>query len=74
MVDIMGVYNFLSISAVRVTKNPETLRFVPDHLKSKKKMCKLAVKKLPYLSRYVPDQHNTQQMCDKAILQKSRNV
>ena len=31
-------------------------------------MCKHAVKKLPYLIRYVPDQCKTQQMCDKAIL------
>ena len=28
-------------------KNPEMLKFVPDHLKIKKKMCKDAVKKLP---------------------------
>ena len=39
MVDIMGTYNSLNISAVTVTKNLETLRFVPDHLKTKK-MCK----------------------------------
>ena len=32
-------------------------------------MCKNAVKKLPYLIRYVPDQCKTQQMCDKAILE-----
>ena len=32
-------------------------------------MCKHAVKKLPYLIRYVPDQCKTQQMCDKAILE-----
>ena len=43
------------------------LKFVPDYLKTKK-MCKHAVKKLPYLSRYVLDQYKTQQMCDKAIL------
>ena len=29
-------------------KNPEMLKFVPDHLKNKK-MCKHVVKKLPYL-------------------------
>ena len=61
------------------------LKFAPDHLKTKN-MCKHAVKILPYLQRYVPDQHKTQQMCDKLfykmveqqvcswILQKSRNV
>ena len=46
-------------------------------------MYKPAVKKSPYLLRYVPDQCKTQQMCDKAVLenggtlksvQKSRNV
>ena len=32
-------------------------------------MCQHAVKKLPYLLRYVPDQCKTQQMCEKAILE-----
>ena len=58
VVDIMAVYDSLNISAVTVMKNPEMLRFVPDHLKSKK-MCKYVVKKIPYLFRYVPDQHKT---------------
>ena len=31
-------------------------------------MCKHAVKKLPYLLRYVPDRYKIQQMCDIAIL------
>ena len=44
------------------------LKFVPDHLKTKK-ICEHAVKKLPYLLRYVPNQYKSQQMCDKAILQ-----
>ena len=33
-----------------------------------------AVKKLPYLLRYVSDQFKTQQMCDKAILKKWENI
>ena len=37
-----------------VMKNPETLRFVPDNLKTKK-MCKHTLKKLPCLLRHVPD-------------------
>ena len=37
------------------------LELVPDHLK----MCKRAVKKLPYLLRYVPDKYKIEQMCDK---------
>ena len=44
------------------------LKFVPDHLKTKK-MCKHVVKKLPYLTRYISGQCKTQQMCDKAILE-----
>ena len=36
-------------------KNPEMLKFVPDHHKTKK-MCKYAIKKLSYLLRYVPDE------------------
>ena len=43
------------------------LKFVSDHLKTKK-MCKHAIKRLPYLLRYVPGQYKTQQMCDKPIL------
>ena len=45
MVDIMNVYKSLNISTVTVMKNPEMLKFVPDHLKTKK-MCKDAVKKI----------------------------
>ena len=59
MVDIMNIYKSLNISIGIVTKNPETLKFVHDHLNTKKK-CKHAVKKLPYLLRYVPDQYKTQ--------------
>ena len=44
------------------------LKFVPDYLKTKI-ICKHAIKKLPYLLRYVPDQCKTKQMWDKAILQ-----
>ena len=39
-------------------KNRKMLKFVPDHLKTKK-MCKQAVKKLPFLIRYIPDQYKT---------------
>ena len=34
-------------------------------------MCKHVLKKLPYLLRYVPDKYNTQQICDKAILENA---
>ena len=36
-------------------------------------MCKHAVKKLPYLLRYVPYQYKTQ-MCDKDILENGERL
>ena len=48
MAGVMDVYKFLNISTITVMKNPEMLKFVPNHLKTKN-MCKHAVKKLPYL-------------------------
>ena len=66
MVGIMDVYKSSNISIVTVMKNPE--------------MCKHAVKNLPYLLRYVPDQYKTQQTYDKVVLenggtlQKPRNA
>ena len=68
MVDSMDVCKSLNVSIQTLMKNPEIVKFVLDHLKTKK-MCKHAVKKLLYLLRYVPDDHKTQQMCDKAILE-----
>ena len=53
--------------------NPEMLKCVPDHLKTKN-MCKYTVKKLTYLLRYVPDQYKTQQMHDKAILENGGTI
>ena len=43
------------------------LELVPDHLKIKK-MCKRAVKKLPYLLRYVPDKYKI----EKCVINNSR--
>ena len=43
------------------------LKVVPDYLKTKK-MCKNAVKKLPLVIKYVPNQYKTQEICDKVIL------
>ena len=68
MVDSMDIYKSLNICIGTVMKNPEMLKFVPDHLKIKK-MCKYTLKKLPSLLRHIPDQYKTQQMCDKAILE-----
>ena len=45
IVDSMDICKSLNISIGIVMKNPEMLKFVPDHLKTKK-MCKDAVKKI----------------------------
>ena len=58
MIDIMAIYKCPNISTRTVMKNPEMLKFVSDHLKTKK-MCKHAVRKLHYLLRYVPNQFKT---------------
>ena len=50
----------LKISIGAIIKNLETLRFVPDHVKTKK-MCKHAVKKLLFVIRYVSDRYLTQE-------------
>ena len=39
-------------------KNPKMLKFVYDHLKTKR-ICNYAVKKLPHLVRYVSDQYKS---------------
>ena len=49
-------------------KNSEMTKFISDHLKTKKKY-KHAVKKLPYLLRYVPDPFKTQRICGKSLLE-----
>ena len=48
----MDICTSLNISIGTVMKNPEMLKFVTGHFKSKK-MCKDAVKKSRYLLRYV---------------------
>ena len=35
MVDILNIYKSLNISIGTVMKNPEMLKFIPDHLKTK---------------------------------------
>ena len=56
MVDSINIYESLNISIGTVMKNPEMLKFVPDHPKTKK-MGKPAVKELPFVIRYVPDRY-----------------
>ena len=50
-------------------ENPEVLKLVPGHLKTKK-MCKHAVRKLPFLIRYAPDQCKIQKFMIK-LFQKT---
>ena len=58
--------NSRKISIGSLIKNPETIRFFPDHLKTKT-VCKHAVKTLPFVTRYVPDWHTTQKICEKLL-------
>ena len=44
-------------------KNSEIIKFVPNHLK------KYAIKKLPFVTRSVPNKYKTKKMCNKAILE-----
>ena len=53
---------------MKIMKNLEMFKFVPDHPKTKK-MYKHAVKILPFVIRYVPDWYKAQQICDKAIVE-----
>ena len=54
MVVSMDIYESLNINIGTVIKNSEMLKFLPDHLKTKK-MCNHTIKKVPYLLGYVPD-------------------
>ena len=66
------IFKSLNINIGAVMKNPEMIKLVPDYLKTKKFLKDYAVKKLPYLFRYlvyVPDRCKPQQMCHKAILE-----
>ena len=76
----MDIYKSLDISNGTVMKNPEMLKFISDHLKTKK-MCKHAVEN--YVIHYdillinilenggtlrsVPGCHKNQKMCNKAV-------
>ena len=55
-------YKSILISIGTIIRNSEILNLFLIILKLKK-ICKHVVKKLPYLLRYVPDQHKTQQVC-----------
>ena len=40
----MGIYKSLNISIGTMIKNPEKLKFVPDHLKTRKKRASMQLK------------------------------
>ena len=61
------------ISIWAIIKQPQTLRFVPRHLKTKK-ICKHAIKKFPFVIRYVPDRYKAQKMCDKDSLENGETL
>ena len=48
-------YKSSKISIGAVIKSSEILKFVPHDLKTNKKICNYAVKKLPFVIRYVPN-------------------
>ena len=58
----------LKSSIEAIIKNPEMLRFFTDYFKTKM-MGKNVVKKLLFVVRYVRDQHKTQEICNKLILE-----
>ena len=59
-------YRPLKINVGAKIKNPQMLRSVCDHRKTKK-MCKHAVKNFSLVIRCVPNRYKTHQMCDKAV-------
>ena len=50
----MDIYTSVKISIGAVIRNPEMLKFITEHFKTKT-MCKHAAKKSPFVIRYVPD-------------------
>ena len=73
MVGSIDIYKSLNISIEAVMRNQELLNFLFDHLKTEK-MCKDTIKKLAYLSRYIPDRYETQQICNKVVLENGETL
>ena len=65
MVDNIDTYQSFNINIGTVMKNPEMLKFIPDHLKTEQ-ISNYAFKKLPFIIRYVPET-KTKKLCDRAI-------
>ena len=63
-------YKYLKITIRAIIKNPKMLIIVLDHLETKKMQTfKHAVKNLPVLIKYVPDQYLTRKLFDKAVVE-----
>ena len=73
MLESICIYKSVNINIRTVMKNPKMLKFITDHLKTKK-ICEHITKKLPYLLRYVSDRCKTQKMCEKVILENGRTL
>ena len=73
MLESICIYKSVNINIGTVMKNPKMLKFIPDHLKTKK-ICEHIIKKLPYLLRYVSDRCKTQKMCEKVMLENGRTL
>ena len=58
----------LKINIAAIIKDPEMLRFVPDHLKTKR-ISKNAVKNMLFTIKYVPDQYKTTKMCEIVFIE-----
>ena len=70
MVYSIDIYKSLNIDTRTVMKNLEIIKFIHDHLKTKK-MRKNAVKNLHYLLRYVPNRYMIQQVYNEAVLENA---
>ena len=67
-VDSKDIYRYLNINIGKVMKNPEMLKFAPDHLKTKQ-MCNYAVNELRFVIIYLPDQYKNKKICNRANLE-----
>ena len=54
-------------------KTTANIKICSRHLKTKK-ICKHAIKKFPFVIRYVPDRYKAQKMCDKASLENGETL
>ena len=62
-----GNYKTFNITIAAI-KSFEMLKFITDHFKTTK-ICKKAIKKLPFLIMHAPDQYKTQEMCGQVFLE-----